>query len=75
MTIVTLSPIDLLSRDDNVSINQLQNLAVQGIQATHAIALDIHMWESVDIYETLNTPIVLRELSKDNQLAIVIPGK
>mmetsp|Transcript_25636 Transcript_25636/g.26044 ORF Transcript_25636/g.26044 Transcript_25636/m.26044 type:complete len:461 (+) Transcript_25636:3-1385(+) len=74
MTIVTLSPIDLLSRDDNVSINQLQNLAVQGIQATHAIALDIHMWESVDIYETLNTPIVLRELSKDNQLAIVIPA-
>jgi hypothetical protein len=76
MTIATLSPFDeqKLATDNNPPINQLRNLAMQGIQTSHVISLDVGMWESVDLYETLNTPLVIRSLSQDPKLAIVIPA-
>lgn len=76
MTITTLSPFDeqKLPTDNNPPINQLRNLAMQGIQTTHVISLDVGMWESGDLYETLNTPLVIRSLAQDPKLAIVIPA-
>ena len=76
MTIATLSPFDeqKLATDNSPPINQLRNLAMQGIQTSHVISLDVGMWESVDLHETLNTPSVIRSLSQDPKLAIVIPA-
>jgi len=53
---------------------KLRNLAIQGIQTTHVISLDIYIWASVDLYETLNTPSIVQELSKNSHLAIVLPA-
>ena len=81
MTIATLSSTDEHSKtttttttSDNYPINQLRNLAIQGIQTSHVISLDIQMWASVDLYETLNAPSVIQELAKNPQLAIVLPA-
>jgi hypothetical protein len=55
-------------------LNQMRNLAIMGIQTTHAVYLDVEMWTSVDLYDTLHTPSVVNELAKNPKLAIVLPS-
>ena len=75
MTIATLSSNHEFSESSvNYPLHRLRNLAIQGVQTTHVVPLDIRMWPSVELYETLNTPSVVRELSKNPHLAIVLPS-
>mmetsp|Transcript_3065 Transcript_3065/g.8319 ORF Transcript_3065/g.8319 Transcript_3065/m.8319 type:complete len:536 (+) Transcript_3065:128-1735(+) len=75
MTITTLSPSDN-GYDENgwYPLNQLRNLAIRGIQTTHAVYVDIDMWISLDLFTVLHAPSTVRELATDPQLAIVIPA-
>lgn len=83
ITIATLSPADgdlatisttTNTIDENYPLNQLRNLAVKGIQTTHFVCLDIEAWTSADLYETLSSPSIVRELATNPRLAIVLPG-
>jgi Glycosyl-transferase for dystroglycan len=71
LTITTLSP---RGTDVGNVRNQLRNLALQGAAATHVLPLDVHMWVSVDLYETLHTPKILQALVKNPHQAVLIPA-
>jgi hypothetical protein len=70
MTITTLSP----TMDGSNSRNRLRNLAIQGAATTHVLPLDVHMWTSVDLYETLHAPNIVHALANDPQLTILVPA-
>mmetsp|Transcript_29196 Transcript_29196/g.79015 ORF Transcript_29196/g.79015 Transcript_29196/m.79015 type:complete len:476 (+) Transcript_29196:101-1528(+) len=75
LTIATLSTNDEPSSAlPSYPSYQLRNLAIQGIQTTHVISLDIQMWTSSDLYETLNTPSIVQQLAENPRLAIVLPA-
>jgi hypothetical protein len=78
MTIATLSPASQghsrEAADNTYPLNQLRNLAITGIQTTHVVYLGIEMWASIDLYDTLHTPSVVKELAKNPKLAIVLPS-
>lgn len=74
MTITTLSPNSSNAAGIGNVRNQLRNLAIQGASTTHVLTLDIHMWSSVDLYETLHTPKLLQSLAKDPLQTILIPA-
>ncbi|KAG7350179.1 glycosyl-transferase [Nitzschia inconspicua] len=54
--------------------NRLRNLAIQGATTTHVLPIDIHMWTSVDLYETLHTPKIRQTLADDPYQTILIPA-
>jgi hypothetical protein len=70
LTITTLSP----TMDGRNYRNQLRNLAIKGASTTHVLPLDIHMWTSIDLYETLHSPYVVRALANDPKLAVLVPA-
>eukprot|EP00533_Pseudo-nitzschia_delicatissima_P012380 CAMPEP_0197274310 /NCGR_PEP_ID=MMETSP1432-20130617/12489_1 /TAXON_ID=44447 /ORGANISM="Pseudo-nitzschia delicatissima, Strain UNC1205" /LENGTH=423 /DNA_ID=CAMNT_0042740087 /DNA_START=74 /DNA_END=1345 /DNA_ORIENTATION=+ len=55
-------------------LNQLRNLAFQGLQTTHGVYLDIQMLPSVDLYDVLHSPTTVAKLAENPKLAIVIPS-
>mmetsp|Transcript_14441 Transcript_14441/g.36272 ORF Transcript_14441/g.36272 Transcript_14441/m.36272 type:complete len:471 (+) Transcript_14441:130-1542(+) len=55
-------------------LNQLRNLAFQGLQTTHGVYLDIQVLPSVDLYDILHSPTTVAKLAKNPKLAIVIPS-
>jgi hypothetical protein len=71
LSVTTLIPTDHTS---HYPIHELVNLAIQGAKTTHVIPLDIHMWSSMELYETLHSPKVVRALAKDPHVAIVLPA-
>jgi hypothetical protein len=68
----TLSPEDHSKVD--YPINQLRNMALGGVATSHALLLDVDLWESADLFDTLNSPSVRKALSEDPKLAMVIPA-
>ena len=74
LTISTLSPASKSRNRDTYPHNQLQNLAIQALQTTHAIPLDIHVLPSTGLYDILHSPSAVRELANDPKLAIVLPS-
>jgi hypothetical protein len=78
LTIATLSAgqgrSSATASDTTYPLNQLRNLAIQGLSTTHIVYLDIDMWTSVELYDTLNSPSIRRELAKNPLLAIVLPA-
>jgi len=70
ITITTLSA----GASTATPLNQLRNLAIQGLQTTHVVYLDIHVVPSVDLYDILHSPTTVAELAKDPKLAVVIPS-
>ena len=55
-------------------INQLRNMALKAVNTSHVLLLDVDFWESVDLFDTLNSPTVRKALSSDPRLAVVIPA-
>jgi len=74
MTIATLIPSNGLSSVETYPLNTLRNLAIQGIKTTHAIYLDIKMLTSIDLFDTLHAPPIVRELARNPRLAVVLPA-
>ena len=75
MTISTLSPAaPTTTYSETYPLNQLRNLAIQGLQTTHAVSLDIQVLTSDTLYDILHSPSTVRELAKDPRLAIVLPS-
>lgn len=70
ITITTLSA----GASTATPLNQLRNLAIQGLQTTHFVYLDIQVVPSVDLYDVLHSPTTVGELAKNPKLAIVIPS-
>ena len=73
MTISTVSPASKSSKE-TFPLNQLRNLAIQGLQTTHVIPLDIHVLPSSSLYDILHSPSAVQKLASDPKLAIVIPS-
>ncbi|KAG7357673.1 glycosyl-transferase [Nitzschia inconspicua] len=74
MTITTLASTTTTATAIGNVRNRLRNLAIQGATTTHVLPIDIHMWTSVDLYETLNTPKVRQTLANDPHQTILIPA-
>jgi hypothetical protein len=55
-------------------INALRNMALSAIRTTHAIYIDIDLWPSTGLYQSLHHPKVLEALSLDPKLSVVIPA-
>lgn len=55
-------------------INKLRNLALGGVATSHALQLDVDMFPSIDLFDTLNLPQVRAALSRDPKLAVVVPA-
>jgi len=72
---ITLHTLD--SQDHSLAdypINQLRNLALSGVATSHALLLDVDMFPSIDLFDTLNIPIVREALAGDPKLALVVPA-
>ena len=63
-----------LSHPEEYPINRLRNMALSVVQTSHALYIDIDLWPSSTLYESLHHPTVLEALSFDPKLAIVIPS-
>jgi hypothetical protein len=64
------------SQSSPAPMNRLRNLAIQAAAktTTHVVPIDIGMWPSENLYDSLNAPRVIKALAKDPQLALVIPA-
>jgi hypothetical protein len=54
-------------------INTLRNLALTGVATSHVLSIDVDFWESEDLFDTLHSPHVRKELAQDPKQGIVIP--
>jgi hypothetical protein len=70
---IGIIPSDSMSLVD-YPINTLRNLALSGVATSHALVLDVDMFPSIDLFDTLNLPSVREALSNDPKLAVVVPA-
>ena len=55
-------------------VNELRNLALEGVRTTHALIADADFWPSTKLHEALSHRAVRQQLFDDPKLALVVPA-
>ena len=59
---------------NNYPVNELRNLALEGVKTTHITYIDVDFWPSDGLYEAILPEPIRQELYDDPKLALVIPA-
>jgi hypothetical protein len=55
-------------------VNTLRNLAIQKVQTTHLVYVDVDFWLSANLNDILQMNSLRQHLSQDSKLAVVLPA-
>ena len=59
---------------DDYPVNRLRNLALQQVETSHIVFIDVDFWSSEGLYDILTNETITKSLMEDHKLALVIPA-
>ncbi|CAJ1959267.1 unnamed protein product [Cylindrotheca closterium] len=59
---------------DDYPVNHLRNLALQQVETTHIVFIDVDFWSSEGLYDILTNKTVTSALVENKDIALVIPA-
>lgn len=76
LNLVTVSVVDaqMVGSPWDYPVNILRNTALEKVQTTHLIYIDVDFWLSEGLYDILNADEILQALVDDPKLALVLPA-